>query len=293
MKALTMLDTIRVLLGVPACAIPLSLCKPAKSYLLERAGIPPTGTAILFAVPYVMTADVYDPSRKLSLYAVPRDYHGYMKEQETVLLPYLRETYPHHSFSLFSDHSPILEVDAAARAGLGVLGRNGLLLTPDYGSLVFLGEILTDADYTAVTGDPMPPFPQDPPTCHGCGACQRACPTGCLSGDRRDCLSALTQKKGALTPDEEQRIRRGGLIWGCDACQLACPHNRSVISAGRDTPIPYFRDQRLLDPDIATLDAMDDAAFAARAYAWRGRAVIRRNASLFESTNDSQERREP
>ena len=280
MKALTMLDTIRVLLGVPACAIPLSLCKPAKSYLLERAGIPQTGTAILFAVPYVMTADVHDPSRKLSLYAVPRDYHGYMKEQETVLLPYLRETYPHHSFSLFSDHSPILEVDAAARAGLGVLGRNGLLLTSDYGSLVFLGEILTDADYTAVTGDPMPPFPQDPPTCHGCGACQRACPVE-LCTER--CLSALTQKKGELSAEEQAALLAHGCAWGCDRCQEVCPVTLQAKKAGTlYTRIPFFKETALPHVTADLLRHMEDGDFAARAYSWRGRNVILRNLEILE-----------
>ena len=281
MKAPTMLDTIRSLLGVPACAIPLSVCKPAKSYLLERAGIPSTGTAILFAVPYVMTADAGDPTRNLSLYAVPRDYHGYMKELEATVFPSLRKDYPDFAFALFADHSPILEADAAARAGLGVLGMNGLLLTPAYGSLVFIGELVTSADYTAVTGEAVPVFPADPPLCEGCGLCVKACPAGCREGDRTGCLSALTQKKGELTPKEIASIMKGGLVWGCDACQLACPHNRAVIEAGKDTPVPYFRKERLIRVDAEALEAMDDAAFRERAYSWRGRAVILRNCGLF------------
>ena len=281
MKAPTMLDTIRSLLGVPACAIPLSVCKPAKSYLLERAGIPSTGTAILFAVPYVMTADAGDPDRNLSLYAVPRDYHGYMKELEATVLPSLREDFPDFAFALFADHSPILEADAAARAGLGVLGMNGLLLTPAYGSLVFIGELVTSADYTAVTGEAVPVFPAEPPLCEGCGLCVKACPAGCGEGNRTGCLSALTQKKGELAPEEIAAIVRGGLVWGCDACQLACPHNRAVIEAGKDTPVPYFRKERLIRVDAESLEAMDDAAFRGRAYSWRGRAVILRNCGLF------------
>ena len=79
MKAPTMLETIRSLLGAPACAIPLSVCRPSKTYLLDKANIPLTGTAILFTVPYVVTSDAHDPTRNLSLYAIPRDYHGYMK----------------------------------------------------------------------------------------------------------------------------------------------------------------------------------------------------------------------
>lgn len=292
MKTPTMLETVRSLLGVPACAIPLSVCKPAKTYLLERAGIPSSGTAILFAVPYVMTADAGEPTRNLSLYAVPRDYHGYMKELEAVVVPSLRGDYPDFAFALFADHSPIMEVDAAARAGLGMLGMNGLLLTPEYGSFVFIGELMTDADYTAVTGEAVPAFPADPPRCEGCGLCVKACPAGCGEGSRDGCLSALTQKKGELTPEETAAIVKGGLVWGCDACQLACPHNRAVIKDGRDTPVPYFREGRLIRADAEALAAMEDAAFKARAYSWRGRAVILRNCALF-TKNDNSERSTP
>ena len=294
MKATTMLDTIRSLLGVPACAIPLSLCKPAKGYLLERAGISSEGTAVLFAVPYLVTADVADPRRNLSLYAVPRDYHGYMKELEAAVLPSLSRAYPHNRFALFADHSPICEVDAAARAGLGVLGLNGLLITPDYGSFVFIGEMITDADYAAVTGEEIPSFPPTPPLCEGCGACLTACPTGCREGERTRCLSALTQKKGELTQEERNSILSGGLVWGCDACQLACPHNTAVITEGRDTPLSYFREQRLNCLGEAEITAMSDEAFASRAYAWRGRAVITRNCRLFEEKHSLEsERRKP
>lgn len=292
MKTPTMLETVWSLLGVPACAIPLSVCKPAKTYLLERAGIPSSGTAILFAVPYVMTADAGEPTRNLSLYAVPRDYHGYMKELEAVVVPSLRGDYPDFAFALFADHSPIMEVDAAARAGLGMLGMNGLLLTPEYGSFVFIGELMTDADYTAVTGEAVPAFPADPPRCEGCGLCVKACPAGCGEGSRDGCLSALTQKKGELTPEETAAIVKGGLVWGCDACQLACPHNRAIIKDGRDTPVPYFREGRLIRADAEALAAMEDAAFKARAYSWRGRAVILRNCALF-TKNDNSERSTP
>ena len=282
MKAITMLETIRSLLGAPACAIPLSSCKVAKGYLLERAGIPATGTAILFPIPYVMTADVDNPTRNLSLYAVPRDYHGYIQKLSDTLIPALRDAFPAHRFALFADHSPIREVDAAARAGLGVVGQHGLLITPEYGSFLFIGEIITDADYLSVTGSQPPCFPDEPPLCEGCGACVAACPGGCEGTDRTGCLSALTQKKGALTPDEVEAIRQNHLVWGCDVCQLVCPHNARAVREGRDTPIPYFREHRVIRLDIPSLDAMSEEEFAARAYSWRGRAVIRRNAELFE-----------
>ena len=289
MKATTMLDTIRSLLGVPACAIPLSVCRPARTYLLDRAGIPYTGTAVLFAIPYVMTEDIRNPERNLSLYAVPRDYHGYMKELDTAVLPSLRKAYPQHTFALFADHSPILEADAAARAGLGVLGINGLLITKEYGSFVFIGEIIIDADYSTVTGESLPSFPAEPPTCEKCGACLAACPMGCREGDRANCLSALTQKKGTLTETEINAVRKGGLAWGCDACQLACPHNIHVIREGQDTTIPYFLEKRLTRIRIDTLAAMSDHKFASRAYSWRGRGVIARNLDLLEEDHTRSE----
>ena len=286
MKAITMLDTIKSLLGTPACAIPLSCCKPAKGYLLDKAGIPSTGTAVMFAVPYLMTGDVEDPTRNLSLYAVPRDYHGYMKELAQTLIPQLTTAFPAHRFALFADHSPICEVDAAARVGLGVMGLNGLLITSGYGSLVFLGEVVTDADYETVTGEGRPEFPATPPLCEQCGACLKACPAKCRGESREGCLSALTQKKENLTDEEVFAVRQNRLVWGCDACQLACPHNRRVIRSGTDTYVPYFREDRVLHMDLATLDGWDTPTFRARAYAWRGRAVIRRNLELMEETNE-------
>lgn len=286
MKANTMLETIRSLLGMPTCAIPLSYCKPAKGYLLERAGIPDCGTAILFAIPYVMTEDILNPARNVSLYAVPRDYHGYVHGLTETILPILSQSFPAYRFALFSDHSPICEVDAAARAGLGVLGLHGLLITPTYGSFVFLGEIVTDADYMAVTGEPVPCFPSAPPLCEGCGACLAACPAGCNHASRDGCLSALTQKKGELSQEEMMAIRQGGLVWGCDTCQLACPYNRRVIRKKADTPIPYFREQRLIHVDADILDALNDKDFHERAYAWRGRTVIRRNTALLDPSEE-------
>ena len=286
MKAPTMLETLGSLLGAPACAIPLSVCRPAKTYLLDKAGIPATGTAILFTIPYVMTCDVFHSDRNLSLYAVPRDYHGYMKVLErTVLLP-LQTSFPEFAFALFADHSPILEVDAAARAGLGILGQNGLLITPDFGSFVFIGELITDADYATVTGKPAPDFLVEPPVCQGCGACIRACPMGCRDGDRALCLSALTQKKGELTSTEEAAVRQGGLVWGCDVCQLVCPHNIRVLHDGRDTNIPYFMEDRLIRVDRHVISRMNDKTFGERAYAWRGRKVIERNCALLDEDDE-------
>ncbi len=274
MKATTLYETFASLLGVPSCAIPLSFCRILRPYLLERAGISLNGTAMLFVIPYSMQADREMLNRNLSLYAVPRDYHGYVEVLKTSLLPEMQARFPNRHFALFSDHSPISEVEAAARAGLGVRGENGLLITPQWGSYVFIAALMTDADYTAVTGDDVPVFPDEPPHCEQCGACVAACP----ARNGGACLSALTQKKGKLTPDEIETLRAHPLVWGCDTCQTVCPHNQAVP----DTPIPYFREKRICSLTSKFLEETDEDAFASRAFSWRGRSVILRNIKLKE-----------
>ena len=278
MTANTMYETLASLLGLPVCAIPLSFCDVKRPYLLERAGIDTNGTAMIFAIPYLVTSDVADPDRNLSLYATPRDYHAYVDALREKILPRLSAAFPDHRFAMFADHSPIAEVKAAAMAGLGVLGDNGLLLTPDYGSFVFLCEVCTSADYHTATGTHSPAH-MEITRCDGCGACRAACP---VADGQVDCLSALTQKKGELTEAEARALRAHGLVWGCDACQLACPHNRRVIRAGYDTAVTYFREGRIATVTAQDISAMSDEEFSSRAFSWRGRAVILRNLSLKE-----------
>ena len=96
-----------------------------------------------------------------------------------------------------------------------------------------------------------------------------------------------------MTEEEISAIRQGGLAWGCDICQLVCPHNIRVLREGKDTPIPYFREARLPSIDLAMLDAMSEEEFSARAYAWRGKNVIRRNLALWqEEPREKHERSE-
>lgn len=253
--------------------IPLSECEIRKPYLLEREGIT-DGTVIMLAAPY-FTRACLAPDRNVSAYAVSRDYHGFYRELFDELLPLLRKTYPNERFAGFADHSPIAELQAAARAGLGVIGKNGLLITSRYSSYVFLGELVTTAKIPSKT------YPIQ--SCIGCGKCRRACPMEKIG----DCLSAMTQKKGDLTDAEKEHLLRYGSVWGCDICQDVCPHTVSAIRAGTIfTPIPYFEQDAIPHLSLQTLDEMSDATFSERAYAWRGRETIRRNLILSE-TNES------
>jgi len=268
-------------LPVPLGAIPLSMCQVLRPYLLERAGLSMQGTAFLFAVPYVLSQDASHPQRNVSLYAIPRDYHLFFKTLEAELLPKLQEFFPTYHFALFADHSPIHEVNAAARCGLGVVGMNGLLLHKIYGSFIFLAEIITDAPFEVAVGHDASMILQDDiPTCRGCGACIHACPAACLPDHRQGCLSALTQKKGQLSPEEIEQLSKHDLVWGCDTCQMVCPYNKLVLKKKTDTPIPYFRELRCVNITAEDILAMSEKEFAQRAYAWRGKDVILRNLEI-------------
>lgn len=251
--------------------LPFSETRPVRAYLLERIADFTPKTALMLLIPYYA-----GPTENLSLYAAARDYHAYMQGLFSRLCPRLTEATPYRFFG-FSDHSPIHERHAAASAGLGAIGENGLLLHERYGSFVFIGELITDAPPEALGYTAPAPLRR----CSGCGACRRACPGGILRGESEFCLSAVTQKKGELTEEEKALLLQGGSVWGCDACQTACPHNRARIRDGRAlTPIPYFREERLTRLTHSLISEMSDAEFAARAFSFRGRAPLLRNLAL-------------
>lgn len=253
--------------------IPLGDCRITRPYLLERAGIA-DGSVIVLAIPYASSACI-DPERNLSAYAVSKDYHGFFQSLFDELLPKLKARFPQYRFAGFADHSPIAEAEAAAAAGLGIIGKNHLLITPKYSSYVFLGELITDAK--------LPCKASPISYCEDCGACMRRCPAATIGC----CLSALTQKKGDLTEAEKAQILSHGSVWGCDICQEVCPHTKKALQNGTIfSPIPYFEEHSLPHLTLGALQRMSDEEFCTRAYSWRGRSVIERNLKLFEQTEN-------
>ena len=219
-----------------------------------------------------------DRDAPICRYARGRDYHRALAEALEPAAELLRAE--GHAARVCADISPLPEVETALRAGLGMRGRNGLLIVPGLGSWVVLGCILTSA----------PPPEEAPPVrdCRGCGACLRACPTGALTErgvDPERCLSAVTQRRGALTPEEEDAMRRTGTLWGCDVCQSVCPENRN---AGR-AALPAFREELIYDLTPAMLAGVSERGlrrlFPERAFTWRGAAVLRRNAEILHGKN--------
>ena len=222
---------------------------------------------ILFPFPYYWGDH---PRRNLARYAMAADYHRLALARLSAAARTLARRFPGFSFVPFADSSPVPEVEAAARAGLGVAGRNGLLLHPVYGSWLFLGELVTDL--------PLPPTGDGQVhPCENCGACLAACPSGALGPEGfvlERCRSHFSQKKGALTGWEQAQLAEGGFVWGCDRCGESCPHNSHPV------PTPQEEFRRGIVPRV-TWENLPQLA-RTHACGWRGKGVLERNLAILE-----------
>lgn len=223
----------------------------------------------------------------LSYYARGEDYHRVLTRRLSAAAEQLKKAWPEHTFLPGADNSPLDERQCARLAGVGVIGRHGLVMVEPYGSWVFLGTILTDL--------PLPSAPEPAPDCIGCGACVRACPGGALRTqpfDENRCLSALTQKKGALTEEEEKLLRAHPLIWGCDICQQVCPYNREARRSSLEELTGTAEHPTISSLSEEDLEGLSNRTFrekyGERAFAWRGPAVLRRNLELKRDSTEEQ-----
>ncbi len=227
-------------------------------------------TVITMLFPYRAEVE----KRNLSLYCISNDYHDIIIKRLRTLSEMLKKEFADFSFEAFCDISPIRETTAAYLAGLGVMGKNNLLINSKYGSFVFIGEIVTDmplSDYSKPLG-----------YCISCGKCIAACPTGALKPlkDREIfnlntevCLSALTQKKGELTDSQKAAIKDGGLVWGCDSCAIICPLNKGT---------KLTEDREFLQNLKPVLTKENLSDFKLRAYGYKGAEILKRNLCIIE-----------
>lgn len=228
-------------------------------------------SACVWLIPYYTGAH---PNRNVSLYAVSRDYHFYSKQLGERMTEEMKKHFPQEEFYVFCDSSPISEVSAAISAGLGVLGRNRLLINEKYGSYVFIGCMLS-------TLEPENPHNEPLRRCVGCGNCERACDF--LGGRSETCISELNQRK-VLDVGELDLIRSRKIRWGCDICQEVCPYNRNLP----ETPIDFFYGEQIENITPELIENMSKDEFKKRAYAWRGKKTILRNVSDSENENQNQ-----
>ena len=266
-----------------ASFVPASLCRAANQRLFSA--VPENANVIFMLFPYFCG----DADKKISAYGAVYDYHGFAKEVFASLEAYVNEKYPGRFVKGYADHSPYLECEGAALAGLGIIGKNSLLISEKYSSYVFIAELVTTLTADELICEKIPEGKGEIRYCEGCDACVAACPAGCAGSDSREnCISHLTQKKGELSESEIALIKKGGSVWGCDTCQYACPHTKKAIKNGTVySPIPYFIDSYLGDDPVLKIKQMDDNTFSLYPFAWRKRPTIERNISILkELQND-------
>lgn len=251
--------------------IAYSDCRKTRPYLADRLPFA-TGSVLVFLLPYYV-----GETENFSRYAASLDYHHVIKAVSDSIICDLKKEYPNESFAAFGDHSPIDERHAALVTGLGVLGDNGLLINEKYGSYVFIGEIFTSLAPREVGAISPLPIAR----CEGCGACAAACLTGRLSGGG-ECLSEITQRKGELSPSDIELMRKINTVWGCDECQIACPHNKNPIV----TPIELFWGNRITVLTESLINGMSDGEFALRAFSWRCKETVLRNIRAVNKKKD-------
>ena len=253
------------------CGLPYGFSSFAavKDRLLEcraKARLPENAeTVISVLFPYYLGEEYYK-NANVSRYAVSADYHLITGAIMEKIVSALREAWPENRFEYFIDNSPLPEVRCAAAAGLGVVGRNALFISPVYGSWVFLGEIVTDRYF--------PPAAPAENFCVGCDRCVKACPVNAIGENGvtpEKCLSYLSQKKGELDPAVAKKMIEYNCAWGCDICQKACPKNRGA----EKTEIDLF-----LNGIKMRAEHGDD--LTGRAYGWRGAKVIERNLDILD-----------
>ncbi|WP_206930627.1 tRNA epoxyqueuosine(34) reductase QueG [Roseococcus thiosulfatophilus] len=205
---------------------------------------------------YDPLASLARPSRAtISCYAQGRDYHDVVKKRLKALGQWMAQRFKGEPLKVFVDTAPVMEKPLAQQAGLGWQGKHSNLVSREWGSWLFLGEIYTTLD--------LPPDASERDHCGTCRACLDACPTAAFPApyvlDARRCISYLTIEHRGPIP-REFRAAMGNRIYGCDDCLAACPWNKFARGAAEIALHPRGE----VAPPLAELAALDDAGFRAR-----------------------------
>lgn len=202
---------------------------------------------------------------RIATYARSRDYHHIIWEKLSQLEDYVQtQSGGIAQVKSYVDTGPIIERAFAVSSGIGIPGKNTCLIVPKVGSYVFLAEVLINLELPV-----DPPFTRD--LCESCQRCIEACPTGCILPDRTidatRCISYLTIENKGVIPDALKGLI-GNWFFGCDVCQMVCPHNaRSHLQ-------PNLLGEPLLPEciDLVDLITWDQAAFT---HTFKNTALLR------------------
>lgn len=203
------------------------------------------------------------------------DYHFILKDRLKKLEEFIAEKVPGAQLKSMVDTGELVDRAVAQRAGIGWSGKNCSIITPEFGSYVYLGEMITNI-----------PFEPDTPMedrCGSCNKCVEACPTGALVQggqlNAKRCIAFLTQTKDFLP--EEFREKLGNRLYGCDTCQTVCPENK-----GKDFHLhPEMEpDPEIAKPLLKPLLHISNREFKEKyghvSGSWRGKKPIQRNAII-------------
>ena len=203
------------------------------------------------------------------------DYHVVLREKLQLLESFIKEKIPNALTKSMVDTGELSDRAVAERAGIGWSGKNTMIITPEFGSYVYLGDLITNV-----------PFEPDQPMEDQCGTCNKCvdvCPTGALVQggqlNAKRCIAFLTQTKGFL-PDEF-RSKIGNRLYGCDTCQTVCPKNKGIdfhIHAEME-PDPDIA-KPLLKPLLTISNKEFKEKYGHVSGSWRGKKPIQRNAIL-------------
>lgn len=204
-----------------------------------------------------------------------QDYHHVLRDRLNKLEAFILEKIPEAKMKSMVDTGELSDRAVAERAGIGWSGKNCAIITPEFGSYVYLGEMITNL-----------PFEPDTPIedqCGSCNKCVEVCPTNALvQGGQLDsskCIAFLTQTKGFLA--EQYRVKIGNRLYGCDTCQTVCPENK-----GKDFHLhaEMEPDPEIVKPKLKGLLHISNKEFKEKygmlSGSWRGKKPIQRNAII-------------
>jgi len=189
----------------------------------------------------------------VSAYAqAAKDYHDIVKKRLKQIGRWIAEEFG-SDLKVFVDTAPIMEKPLAARAGLGWQGKHSNLVSRDFGSWLFLGEIFLTLD--------LQPDAPEVDHCGSCDLCMKACPTNAIPEpyhlDASKCISYLTiEHKGKIDPELMDNM--GNHIYGCDDCLAVCPWNKFATPTVESAYLPRLE---LTAPRLRDLAELDDAGF--------------------------------
>jgi epoxyqueuosine reductase len=213
----------------------------------------------------------------IAAYGSLADYHKTIKQKFHSLTKSINEMVGAEvKNKIFIDSGPVMEKDFARQAGLGWIGKNSLLINPQFGSYCLLGCLFLDLE--------LPPdSPLEEDICGECEICIRACPTQCINPDRtinaEQCISYQTTENQYNIP-EGLSEKLGGWVFGCDICQMVCPVNRILVEKTLDPNPPQIPliSQKVNLSKVETINIKEfDEKFSETPLARIGLKIFQRN----------------